>query len=141
VGLGKTFVGLMLIERLVLHENKRVVLFAPKATKEGVWEPHLRDWLPHIGGVGGGADFSNLAVFSHTDLGRGGDFPERFRRITELADVVLIDEAHHFRNPGRQGNPEEGIEPSRYYWLYDLLDSAHAQNALHAHGDPHQSAQ
>ena len=28
VGLGKTFVGLMLIERLVLHENKRVVLFA-----------------------------------------------------------------------------------------------------------------
>ena len=51
VGLGKTFVGLMLIERLVLHEGKRVVLFAPKATKEGVWEPHLREWLPHIGGV------------------------------------------------------------------------------------------
>ena len=51
VGLGKTFVGLMLIERLVLHEGKRVVLFAPKATKEGVWEPHLREWLPHIGGT------------------------------------------------------------------------------------------
>ena len=100
VGLGKTFVGLMLIERLVLHEGKRVVLFAPKATKEGVWEPHLREWLPHIGGVGGNADFSNLAVFSHTDLGRKGDFPERFRRIAELADIVVIDEAHHFRNPG-----------------------------------------
>ncbi len=97
VGLGRTFVGLMLIERLVLHEGKRVVLFAPKATKEGVWEPHLRDWLPHIGGVGGNADFSNLAVFSHTDLGRKGDFPERFRRIAELADIVVIDEAHHFR--------------------------------------------
>jgi len=121
VGLGKTFVGLMLIERLVLHEGKRVVLLAPKATKEGVWEPHLREWLPHIGGVGGGADFSNLAVFSHTDLGRKGDFPERFQRIAELADVVVIDEAHHFRNPGRQGNPEEGIEPSRYWRLYDLL--------------------
>ncbi len=103
VGLGKTFVGLMLIERLVLHEGKRVVLFAPKATKEGVWEPHLREWLPHIGGVGGGADFSNLAVFSHTDLGRKGDFPERFQRIAELADVVIIDEAHHFRNPGSTG--------------------------------------
>jgi superfamily II DNA/RNA helicase len=121
VGLGKTFVGLMLIERLVLHEGKRVVLFAPKATKEGVWEPHLRDWLPHIGGVGGQADFSNLAVFSHTDLGRKGDFPERFRRIAELADVVVIDEAHHFRNPGRRGREEDGIEPSRYYQLYDLL--------------------
>ena len=124
VGLGKTFVGLMLIERLVLHEGKRVVLFAPKATKEGVWEPHLREWLPHIGGVGGGADFSNLAVFSHTDLGRKGDFPERFRRIADLADVVVIDEAHHFRNPGTRGGEADGVEPSRYYRLYDLLDSA-----------------
>jgi superfamily II DNA or RNA helicase len=123
VGLGKTFVGLMLIERLVLHEGKRVVLFAPKATKEGVWEPHLRDWLPHIGGVGGGADFSNLAVFSHTDLGRKGDFPERFRRIAELADVVIIDEAHHFRNPGRRGGEDAEVEPSRYYRLFDLLDN------------------
>ena len=120
VGLGKTFVGLMLIERLVLHEGKRVVLFAPKAAKEGVWEPHLRRWLPHIGGVGGGADFSNLAVFSHTDLGRKGDFPERFERIAELADVVIIDEAHHFRNPGRRGG-NNGKEPSRYYRLDDLL--------------------
>ena len=121
VGLGKTFVGLMLIERLVLHEGKRVVLFAPKATKEGVWEPHLRDWLPHIGG---GADFSNLAVFSHTDLGRKGEFPDRFRRIAELADVVLIDEAHHFRNPGSRGGGEDGTQLSRYYQLFQLLDEA-----------------
>lgn len=122
VGLGKTFVGLMLIERMVLHEGKRVVLFAPKAAKEGVWEPHLRTWLPHIGGVGGGADFSNLAVFSHTDLARQGDFPERFSRIAELADVVIIDEAHHFRNPGRRAEGAER-EPSRYFRLYDLLDN------------------
>ena len=123
VGLGKTFVGLMLIERLVLHEGKRVVLFAPKGAKESVWEPHLREWLPHIGGIGG-ADFSNLAIFSHTDLNRKGDFPERFRRITELADTVVIDEAHHFRNPGRMGDVDEGDEPSRYYRLYELLDGA-----------------
>ena len=121
VGLGKTFVGLMLIERLILHEGKRVALFAPKAAKEGVWEPHLRRWLPHIGG---GADFSNLAVFSHTDLGREGDFPERFRRIADLADVFLIDEAHHFRNPGRRGDPDREIQPSRYYRLFKLLDNA-----------------
>ena len=110
----------MLIERLILHDGKRVVLFAPKATKEGVWEPHLREWLPHIGG---GADFSNLAVFSHTDLGRKGDFPERFKRIAELADVVVIDEAHHFRNPGRTGD-DGARAPSRYYRLYDLLNNS-----------------
>ena len=121
VGLGKTFVGLMLIERLVMHEGKRVVLFAPKATTEGVWEPHIRQYLPHIGGVGGNADFSNLAVFNHTDLGRKDPYPDRFRRIAELADVVIVDEAHHFRNPGRRGG-ENGKEPSRYYRFYDLLE-------------------
>src|SRR5262249_36375266 len=46
----------------------------------------------------------------------------RFKRIAELADVVVIDEAHHFRNPGRRG--DDGTrEPSRYYRLYDLLDN------------------
>ena len=121
VGLGKTFVGLMLIERLILHENKRVVLFAPKAAKEAVWEPHLRDWLPHLGG---GSDFSNLAVFSHTDLGRGGDFPDRFKRIAELADAVIIDEAHHFRNPGKLGSADQEDGGSRYRRLFKLLDGS-----------------
>ncbi|MXW94320.1 MAG: helicase [Acidimicrobiaceae bacterium] len=131
VGLGKTFVGLMLIERLVLHENKRVVLFAPKAAREGVWEPHLRRWLPHIGGVGGGADFSSLSVFSHTDLGRGNEFPERFQRMTDLADAVIVDEAHHFRNRGSRGddselssNGERLDRRSRYWRLYDMLDGS-----------------
>ncbi|MYC41640.1 MAG: helicase [Acidimicrobiaceae bacterium] len=141
VGLGKTFVGLMLIERLVLHENKRVVLFAPKAAREGVWEPHLQRWLPHIGGVGGSADFSSLSVFNHTDLGRGGDFPERFERITDLADAVIVDEAHHFRNRGSRGNRSNGSDigqgtnddldrRSRYYRLYDMLDSSQRSKML-----------
>ena len=63
VGLGKTFVGLMLIERMV-REKKHVVLFAPKGAKEGVWEPTLKKLLPDLFGT----DFSNLAVFSHTYL-------------------------------------------------------------------------
>lgn len=127
VGLGKTFVGLMLIERLILHEGKRVVLFAPKATKEAVWEPHLRDWLSHCGG--GDTDFSNLAVFSHTDLGRKGSFPERFQRIAELADVVIIDEAHHFRNPGRMSEEDEE-HISRYYRLFKLLNNEARKKTL-----------
>jgi superfamily II DNA or RNA helicase len=125
VGLGKTFVALMLIERLVLHEGKRVVLFAPKGTKEGMWVPTLKRYLPHIGGVGGNADFSNLTVFSHTDLTRDGEFPERFKRITELADVVIVDEAHHFRNRGSApkeiGEGDEKDTRSRYYRLFDLI--------------------
>ncbi len=127
VGLGKTFVGLMLLERLVMRDKKRVVLFAPKAVKDSVWTPEIRRHLAHIGGVAGSADFSNLSVFSHTDLTRTGDFPERFERITELADAVVIDEAHHFRNRGSYG-PVEGDDEwdgfdrrSRYHRLYDLV--------------------
>lgn len=119
VGLGKTFVGLMLIERLVLHERKRVALFVPKSARADVWEPALRRYLPHVGGVKGG-DFSNLVVFSHTDLGREGDFPYRFERIKEMADVILIDEAHHFRNPGTSGAGEK--KPSRYRQMFDLIN-------------------
>ena len=38
VGLGKTFVGLMLIERLVLHEGKRVVLIRAQGGKRRCME-------------------------------------------------------------------------------------------------------
>lgn len=119
VGLGKTFVGLMLIERLIMHERKRVALFVPKTARDDVWTKHLRKYLPHVGGVTGG-DFSNLSIFNHTDLSRGGAYPERFERIKELVDVVIIDEAHHFRNPGIAGKGER--KASRYRILYDLVE-------------------
>ncbi len=123
VGLGKTFVGLMLIERLVMLERKRVVLFAPKGAKVSVWEPALRRHLAHIGGWDGNADFSNLTVFSHTDLMRVNEYPERFARVAELADAVVIDEAHHFRNLGKRGDPAAAKdERSRYYRMLDLIN-------------------
>ena len=136
VGLGKTFIGLMLIERLAVKESKRVVLLAPKGAVESVWKPAIRRYLPHVGGLAGG-DFSNLVIFSHTDLGRGNDFPDRFERIKQLAHTVIIDEAHHFRNPGRKGGEDEAPDimrdlsgrivgtgekgPSRYRILADII--------------------
>ena len=66
VGLGKTFIGLMLIERLTMHDRKRVALFVPKAARKPVWEKEIKRYLPHLGG-----DFSNLVIFNHTDLLRG----------------------------------------------------------------------
>jgi len=113
----------MLIERLVLHEGKRVVLFAPKTAKESVWEPHLHECLSHIGGAGESADFSNLAIFSHTDLVEGR-FPGSLSAHRGARRRSGHDEAHHFRNPGRKGDPEKNIEPSRYYELFELLDGA-----------------
>ena len=95
VGLGKTFVGLMLIERLVVHDRKRVALIVPKSGRVDVWEREIRRYLRHLSG----GDFSGLAIYNHTDLLREGEFPYRFERLKESADVIIIDEAHHFRNP------------------------------------------
>lgn len=106
VGLGKTFVGLMLIERLVKFERKKVLLVVPKSGREPVWESSLRSHLPELFG-----DFSNLVVINHTDLQRGGDWVERLERLKEQADVIVIDEAHHFRNPATNK------ETSRYWQM------------------------
>jgi len=117
VGLGKTFVGLMLLERLVVRDGKRVVLLAPKVTREDVWEPAIPKYLPQLN-----SGFINFVVYNHTDLQRKGNWARKLELTLRDADVVMIDEAHHFRNPGIKG---EGIkEPSRYRRLQQFLHAS-----------------
>lgn len=106
VGLGKTFIGLMVIERL-LFERKRVALLVPKAVRADVWEAKLRLFLPEAHGR-----FSNLVIYNHTDLLRGGDYFEFIQEIAEKVDAIIIDEAHHFRN----------IAADRSRKLYEITD-------------------
>jgi superfamily II DNA or RNA helicase len=94
VGLGKTFIGLMLIERL-LFERKRVALLVPKAARGPVWESKLDRYLP---GLVGSRLGNNFVIYNHTDLLREGDFVQWMRDVQERADVIIVDEAHHFRN-------------------------------------------
>lgn len=107
VGLGKTFVGLMLLERLVRHQKKNVVLLVPKSARDSVWIANLRKFMPDLAdGV-----FSGLAILNHTDLNRPG-LERQLKQITERADAIIIDEAHNFRNPGIAGEGER--RESRY---------------------------
>lgn len=115
VGLGKTFIGLMLIERFVQYENKNVALFVPKSAKSPVWERELRNRLPDVF-----KGFSRLKIFSHTDLMRDA-MQEELDQVTAQADVIIIDEAHHFRNTGTRGAEGEKRK-SRYWRLYDLAE-------------------
>jgi len=109
VGLGKTLIGLMLIERLI-YDRKRVLLLVPKAAREPVWDKHLQRYLPGLGG-----DYSNLAVYNHTDLLREGKYPAKFEKLKEMTDVIIIDEGHHFRNPG--------VKDKTHYWkLSDICE-------------------
>jgi len=120
VGLGKTYIGLMLIERLVASRNrggegKNVALFVPKAAREAVWESKIKKHIPDI--LGG---FQNLRIYNHTDLLRKDEkISHELEKMKEQADVVIIDEAHHFRNTGIRG--EKGDERrSRYWAMYDI---------------------
>jgi superfamily II DNA/RNA helicase len=114
VGLGKTFIGLMLIDRLVNHERKKVALIVPKAARAPVWERELRRRLPSLYGA-----FSNLLVLNHTDLSRKAkDIVDDIQKVKDAADVIIVDEAHHFRNPGVKGEGE--LAPSRYWKLFEL---------------------
>lgn len=114
VGLGKTYVGLMILERMVMHEGKRVVLFAPKAAREDVWAPAIERLLPDLN-----SGFVTFIPYNHTDLQRKGTFPRDLERTIRDADVILIDEAHHFRNPGGAGEGEK--EESRYRKLQQYI--------------------
>lgn len=112
VGLGKTFVALMLIERLV-HERKRVAIIVPKSTREAIWEVLVNRHIPNIRGVFG----TQVVIYNHTDLLRvaSGDrnYPLEMEQLRDNCDAIVIDEAHHFRNLSSQRNQK----------LFELTDN------------------
>ncbi|WP_036611745.1 helicase-related protein [Oribacterium sp. P6A1] len=107
VGLGKTFVGLMLIERFVKKERKNVVLMVPAAARISVWETTIKKYIPEI--LEG---FFPFKIINHTDLLLEKN-ENLMQQIAEQAEIVVIDEAHHFRN--RSSN--------RYRKLFDMMAS------------------
>ena len=95
VGSGKTYIGLMLLER-ALRENKRVLLITPKSVAESIWNSQIKRQLRSKYGR-----FlrENYDLKLHTDLGRkGGISEDDLEYFREHKDVIIIDEAHHFRN-------------------------------------------
>ncbi len=97
VGLGKTFVGLMLIER-ARRDRHKVLVIAPNAAIPSVWKRNLYRFFPE--------DFhkysDDIKVMAHTDFGRqGGVSDEDVQRLRKRYDTIVIDEAHHFRNTNR----------------------------------------
>ena len=96
VGSGKTYIGLMLLERY-LTDNKRVLLITPKSIAESVWNSQVNRQLRSKYGR---LLREHYDIKLHTDLGRqGGISDEDLEYFREHTDVIIIDEAHHFRNP------------------------------------------
>lgn len=134
VGLGKTYIGLMLIERLAIRERKHVLLLVPKSGRETVWEPEIASKLTHLNSLFG----RRLVVMNHTDL-TAPSMQDDLAAAAAESDVVIIDEAHNFRNVGTRGEftadldttgPARGgkliegegkVRPSRYRRLFELI--------------------
>ena len=105
VGLGKTYVGMMLIERFVKKERKNVALIVPAAARISVWETTIKKYIPEI--LEG---FYPFKIINHTDLLLEKN-KNLMDQIADQAEIVVIDEAHHFRN--RASN--------RYRKLFDMM--------------------
>ena len=105
VGLGKTFIGMMLIERFVKKERRNVVLIVPASARISVWETTIKKLVPEI--LEG---FYPFKIINHSDLLLEKN-ENLMDQIAQQAEIVIIDEAHHFRN--RASN--------RYRKLFDMM--------------------
>ena len=89
VGLGKTYIGLSLLEHELLHKRRRGriprgLVICPAQLRESVWKPRLNEYgIPVVD------------VLSQEEIGRADFNWKRYRDV----DVVLVDESHNFRNP------------------------------------------
>ena len=116
VGLGKTYVGLMLIERLADYEGKNVLLLTPKSAHDAVWEPELKDKLGKLLGWG-----TNFLHMKHTDLPLK-KHADNWEMAKGKFDAIIIDEAHHFRNRDRQKHEKllefiNEVRPKQVFFL------------------------
>nr|MBA3825250.1 helicase [Ktedonobacterales bacterium] len=90
VGLGKTFIGLSLLEHELLSKRRRghvprALVICPAQLRDLVWRPRIQQF-----GIPG------VEIRSQEELGNK-DFD--WRGYARTVDVVLVDESHNFRNP------------------------------------------
>lgn len=93
VGLGKTYIGGELLRQYVEDARQHAVVIAPAYLRDGMWRGVRQEW---------GLDFD---VLSYSELREepqlGGDSPTSSLRFEpDDYQLVVIDEAHAFRNPG-----------------------------------------
>ena len=90
VGLGKTYIGGKLLEETVQENRQRALVVAPAYLRDGMWKRVRTEWNFYFD------------VISYSQLRReaqlGGDTAYLNRDIDEY-QMVVLDEAHAFRNP------------------------------------------
>lgn len=126
VGLGKTYIGMMLLEYHI-HAGHKILVVVPKSARESVWEqsPIARAVKGHYRRI----YRERVQVLNHTDLGRDDTISEEdWEYYTKDFDVILVDEAHHFRHP-RRGRGQKMMELAKGKKLY-LMTATPINNSL-----------
>jgi len=103
----------MLAEYYAVKKRRNVLILATKTGEEAVWLPDMKSRLPHLFG-----QFTNVSVMAHTDLQRQ-NAPELVQQLRDRVDVVIVDEAHNFRNHGREGGDDDARQ-SRWWRLQKI---------------------
>lgn len=88
VGLGKTYIAAAIIGEAVKELRQRVLIVAPAALRDGMWDGFLHN-----------SDFGRKSVIlaSYEDLTMG-----KFKDELDEFALVVVDEAHYLRNPSTQ---------------------------------------
>jgi len=121
VGLGKTYIGMGLLEHYVLGKRRKGfipkgLVICPAQLRDLVWEPKLQEY-----GI-------KSEVVSQESLGR-----ESFDwRAYNNYDVILIDESHNFRNPntGRSRNLMKLLATSKQSKVVILMTATPINNSI-----------
>ncbi|MCQ4333630.1 hypothetical protein KM295_09105 [Natronomonas sp. F2-12] len=155
VGLGKTYIAGELLRQYVNKNRQRALVVAPAYLRDGMWTQKGSEW---------GVQFETV---SYAELRRdrqlGGDLNVLNLDVDEY-QLVVIDEAHAFRNPGTQqshalrtllrGNPPKDVVMltatpvnnslwDLYYLLYYFIknDAAFANEGIRSLRERFKAAQ
>lgn len=93
VGLGKTYIAGELVRQYVQRNRQRAIVVSPAYLRDGMWVRKPAEW---------GVQFETVSYAElRNDSQLGGDSNVLNLDVDEY-QLVVIDEAHGFRNPGTQ---------------------------------------
>jgi superfamily II DNA or RNA helicase len=126
VGLGKTFLAAEIIHKATEQNRQRVLIIAPAALRNSMWEPFLRKhW------------FRGVDVMSYEEIRNKVDpnsngYDEAFVKQSEDYALIVVDEAHNLRNAGtaRSEAVDRVILSGKYPKKTVLLTATPVNNSL-----------
>lgn len=126
VGLGKTFLAAEVIHKATEQNRQRVLIIAPAALRNSMWEPFLRKhWFR-------GVDVMSYEEIRNKVDPNSNNYDEAFVKQAEDYALIVVDEAHNLRNAGtaRSGAVDRIILSGKYPKKTLLLTATPVNNSL-----------